>query len=158
MQLPAGFIAGLEAVINRYLRLDPDTGARMVALSGHCIGIDLQGLDLQLFIHPGQHGIQLSDHIDAEPDTVLHGTPLGMARLGLGQSTEKTLFSGAVNITGDVETGQAFKAVLDAMDIDWGRLQLEQSTLAQHARIEEAAHRELDMVMPQRPQLIRIGP
>jgi len=119
MQLPAGFIAGLEAVINRYLSLDPDTGARMAALSGHCIGIDLQGPDLQLFIHPGQHGIQLSDHIDAEPDTVLHGTPLGMARLGLGQGTEKTLFSGAVNITGDVETGQAFKAVLDAMDIDW---------------------------------------
>lgn len=119
MQLPAGVIAGLESVINRYLRLDPDTGARMAALSGHCIGIDLQGIDLQLFIYPGQNGIQLSDHIDAEPDTVLHGTPLGMARLGLGQSTEKTLFSGAVNITGDVETGQAFKAVLDAMEIDW---------------------------------------
>lgn len=46
----------------------------------------------------------------------------------------------------------------DAMDIDWGRLQLEQSTLAQHARIEESAHRELGMVVPERPRLIRIGP
>ena len=119
MQLPASIMAGLESVINRYLRLDPDTAARMAALAGHCIGIDLQGLDLQLFIYPGAQGIQLRDHIDGEPDTVLHGTPLGMARLGLGKSTEKTLFSGAVSITGDVETGQAFKAVLDAMDIDW---------------------------------------
>ena len=119
MRLPAGVIAGLESVINRYLRLDPDTAARMAALAGHCIGIDLQGLDLQLFIYPGAQGIQLRDHIDGEPDTVLHGTPLGMARLGLGKSTEKTLFSGAVSIAGDVETGQAFKAVLDAMDIDW---------------------------------------
>ena len=119
MRLPAGVIAGLESVINRYLRLDPDTADRMAALAGHCIGIDLQGLDLQLFIYPGAQGIQLRDHIDGEPDTVLHGTPLGMARLGLGKSTEKTLFSGAVSIAGDVETGQAFKAVLDAMDIDW---------------------------------------
>jgi ubiquinone biosynthesis accessory factor UbiJ len=119
MQLSAGVIAGLESVINRYLRLDPDTGTRMATLSGHCIGIDLQGIDLQLFIYPDQQGIQLKGHIDAEPDTVLHGTPLGMARLGLGQSTEKTLFSGAVSITGDVETGQAFKAVLDDMEIDW---------------------------------------
>ncbi|NCF11392.1 MAG: cell division protein FtsL [Gammaproteobacteria bacterium] len=53
---------------------------------------------------------------------------------------------------------QSLHAERDAMDIDWGRLQLEQSTLAQHARIEEAAHRELGMVLPERPQLIRIGP
>ena len=50
---------------------------------------------------------------------MLRGTPLGMARLGLGGSTEKTLFSGDVTIDGDVETGQAFKSILDEIDIDW---------------------------------------
>jgi ubiquinone biosynthesis protein UbiJ len=119
MQLPAGVISGLESVINRYLRLDPDSAARMATLSGRCIGIELRGLDLKLFIYPGEQGIQLKDHIDAAADTILRGTPLGMARLGLGKNTEKTLFSGAVSIDGDVETGQAFKAILDAMDIDW---------------------------------------
>jgi cell division protein FtsL len=53
---------------------------------------------------------------------------------------------------------QSLVAERDGMDIDWGRLQLEQSTLAQHARIEEAAYRELGMVLPERPRLIRIGP
>jgi ubiquinone biosynthesis protein UbiJ len=91
----------------------------MASLAGSCIGIDLRGLELQLFIYPGEQGIRIRDHIDGEADTVLHGTPLGMARLGLGNSTEKTLFSGAVSIDGDVETGQAFKAVLDQLDIDW---------------------------------------
>ena len=121
MQLPAAVQKGLQSAINRYLRLDPDSNARMAALHGRCIGIELVGLDPQLFIHPGDQGIRLSDHLDAgaEADTILRGTPLGMARLGLGQDTEKTLFSGAVSITGDVETGQAFKAVLDDMDIDW---------------------------------------
>jgi cell division protein FtsL len=33
----------------------------------------------------------------------------------------------------------------DAMDVDWGRLQLEQSTWATHARIEEVARRKLAM-------------
>jgi ubiquinone biosynthesis protein UbiJ len=121
MQLPAGVLSGLESVINRYLRLDPECGARMATLSGRCIGIELRGLDLQLFIYPGEQGIRLSDQIDGdgEPDTTLHGTPLGMARLGLGKNTEKTLFSGDVSIDGDVETGQAFKAIMDNMDIDW---------------------------------------
>jgi len=121
MQLPAGVLSGLESVINRYLRLDPECGARMATLSGRCIGIELRGLDLQLFIYPGEQGIRLSDQIDgdAEPDTTLRGTPLGMAQLGLGKNTEKTLFSGDVSIDGDVETGQAFKAILDNMDIDW---------------------------------------
>jgi ubiquinone biosynthesis protein UbiJ len=119
MQLPVGVLKGLESAINRYLRLDPDSNARMAALSGRCIGIDLRGLDLQLFIYPDEQGIRLKDHIDGEPDTTLRGTPLGMARLGLGKNTEKTLFSGDVSIDGDVETGQTFKGILDAMDIDW---------------------------------------
>ena len=119
MKLPAGAIAGLEAVINRYLRLDPDIGPRLAALSGRCIAIDLRGLDLTLFIFPDEHGIQLKDHIEGEANTVLRGTPLGMAQLGLGGNTEKTLFSGEVIIEGDVETGQAFKDILDGLDIDW---------------------------------------
>jgi ubiquinone biosynthesis protein UbiJ len=119
MQLPASAISGLEAVINRYLQLDPETGPRLAALSGRCIAIDLRGLDLTLFVFPDEHGIQLRDHIEGEADTVLRGTPLGMARLGLGSNTEKTLFSGEVVIEGDVETGQAFKGILDGLDIDW---------------------------------------
>ena len=119
MQLPASAIPGLEAVINRYLRLDPDIGARLATLSGRSIGIDLRGLDLTLYIFPDEHGIQLKEQIEGEPDTVLRGTPLGMARLGLGGKTEKTLFSGDVVIEGDVETGQAFKGILDELDIDW---------------------------------------
>lgn len=119
MQLPASAISGLEAVINRYLRLDPAIGSRLASLSGRCIGIELRGIDVTLYVFPDEHGIQLRDHIEGEPDTVLRGTPLGMVRLGIGGNTEKTLFSGDVLIEGDVETGQAFKAILDGLDIDW---------------------------------------
>lgn len=119
MKLPQSLTHNLEAAINRYLRLDPEIDTRMQALSGRCIGLDLRGLDLRLYVFPGRQGIRLLDRIDGEPDTVLRGTPLGMARLGLGGSGEKTLFSGDVEIHGDVETGQLFKSILDEMEIDW---------------------------------------
>jgi len=118
-RLPASLLAGLEAALNRYLRLDPDAMARMAALQQRSIAIELTPFQLTLYVLPGENGVQLRSQIESGPDTLLRGTPLGLAQLGLGNQGGKTLFSGSVTIEGDVETGQAFKAVLDEMDIDW---------------------------------------
>jgi len=117
--LPPGLLAGLEAALNRYLRLDPDTAARMAALQPRSIAIELTPLQLTLYVLPADSGVRLPPRLETAPDTVLRGTPLGLAQLGLGSQSGKTLFSGSVTIEGDVETGQAFKAILDEMDIDW---------------------------------------
>jgi ubiquinone biosynthesis protein UbiJ len=119
MQLPASAVTALESAINRYLRLDPDGSQRLAGLAGRCINIHLDGLELDLYLSPDAHGVQLSGSCEAAPDTVLRGTPLALARMGLGGSAEQSLFSGEVLIEGDVETGQAFKAILDDLDIDW---------------------------------------
>ena len=37
----------------------------------------------------------------------------------------------------------------DELDIEWGQLQLEQSTLATHGRVEQAARDDLHMSIPQ---------
>ncbi|MGD8644706.1 MAG: cell division protein FtsL [Chromatiales bacterium] len=37
----------------------------------------------------------------------------------------------------------------DTMNIEWGRLQLEQSTWATHGRIEQVARERLGMVLPE---------
>jgi ubiquinone biosynthesis protein UbiJ len=111
---------GLEAAINRYLGLDPGTGERLAALDGRVIALELLGLDLRLLFRVHGRRIDVVDDPELKPDTVLRGTPLGVARLGLGRGNAAgTLFSGEVEIAGDVETGQAFKGVLDAIDIDW---------------------------------------
>lgn len=36
-----------------------------------------------------------------------------------------------------------------ALDIEWGRMQLEQSTWAMHSRVEEVAHGHLQMASPE---------
>jgi ubiquinone biosynthesis accessory factor UbiJ len=120
MKLGAGINRGLESALNRYLGLDPATGDRLAALDGRVIALELRGLDLALVFRVHGPNIALVDEAGLKPDTVLRGTPFGVARLGLGGGNATgTLFSGEVEISGDVETGQAFKAVLDAIDIDW---------------------------------------
>lgn len=46
----------------------------------------------------------------------------------------------------------------DELDIEWGQLQLEQSTLATHSRVEQAAHNDLHMSIPQVNELRIVQP
>lgn len=109
----------LVSAFNRYLAMDPDTGNRLEPLDGRTIALELRGFDLVICLQVNAGRIAVLQEPETEPDTTLCGTPLGFARLGFGDDSATTLFSGDVSITGDVETGQAFKAVLDELDIDW---------------------------------------
>ncbi len=112
-------IALLEASLNRYLRLDPDSPARLAALHGRVIVLELPASALRLTFIPGPAGLQVLGHWEGEPDCLLRGSPLALARLGLGDKGEQALFSGAVSVEGDTETAQRFGALWAQLDIDW---------------------------------------
>ena len=118
-ELAMSVTAGLETALNSALRLDPEAFKRLENFSDKVIAIELQGLDLTLYLLPGTNGINLMSQYPAEPDTILSGTPLAMAKMALGPDASKILFAGEVTIRGDVETGQRFKRLLDELDIDW---------------------------------------
>jgi len=46
----------------------------------------------------------------------------------------------------------------DDLDIEWGQLQLEQSTWATHGRVEQVARDELHMTIPQAGELRLVQP
>jgi cell division protein FtsL len=46
----------------------------------------------------------------------------------------------------------------DDLDIEWGQLQLEQSTWATHGRVEQAARDDLHMTIPQAGELRLVQP
>jgi cell division protein FtsL len=46
----------------------------------------------------------------------------------------------------------------DQLNIDWGRLLLEQSTWSTHAYIEQSATQKLDMGIPADPQVLVVKP
>jgi cell division protein FtsL len=50
---------------------------------------------------------------------------------------------------------EQLSAERDELNIEWGRLQLEQSTLSNHGYVERAASNQRRMVMP-RPEEIRV--
>lgn len=47
---------------------------------------------------------------------------------------------------------------IDALNTEWGRLQLEQSALSDHGRIELIARTKLSMVMPKPDEVVFIEP
>lgn len=111
-------LAGLEIALNRYLALDPETMSRLVVLTGKVIGVELRGLGITLYMAPHSGGIQLMRDYDGAADAVISGTPLSLARVGIGEE-RGLVFAGEVEIRGDVTVGQRFEAVLREIDIDW---------------------------------------
>lgn len=51
---------------------------------------------------------------------------------------------------------QALEKERNQMNIEWGRLQLEQGTWATHSRIESIANKRLQMVMPETESIVII--
>lgn len=118
-QIPTVVTAALEGAINQVLALDPDTLEQLRKINGKVIGIELQGLDIALYLIPTDSGLNVFGHFAGEPDTLLRGTPLAMLRMGLAKNAGDSFFTGEVEITGDVELGSQFREILDGLDIDW---------------------------------------
>ena len=51
---------------------------------------------------------------------------------------------------------QELERVRDAMNVEWGQLQLEQGTWATHSRVERIARRRLHMVVPEAESMVII--
>jgi len=53
---------------------------------------------------------------------------------------------------------QKQEMVLDHYEVEWGQLQLELTTLAEHNRVELVAREKLKLVMPVRDKIIYLKP
>ena len=118
-KIPPIITAAIEASINQVLALDPDTVTRLRSINGKVIAIELQGLDMALYLIPSDAGLNVFGHFEGEPDTTLRGTPAGMLRMGMAKNAGNSFFAGDVEISGDVELGSQFREIFDSLDIDW---------------------------------------
>ncbi len=135
MGTPSLMTAVLEDVVNRLLRLDPDTLARLGAFDGKCIGLRLAGddsrdggsrvasgtaaadRDVEFFLFPSAAGFRVRATHDAAPDVTIRGDVPVFARLVFGAGATRR--AGELQISGDIELGQRFQRVLKSLDIDW---------------------------------------
>lgn len=111
--------AVLEDAVNRLLRLDPDTLARLGEFDGKCIGLQLAGddRDAAFFLFPSAGGFRIRTRHDTAPDVTIRGDLPVFTRLVFGDSTTRR--AGELQISGDIELGQRFQRVLKSLDIDW---------------------------------------
>ncbi|MGQ9659392.1 MAG: ubiquinone biosynthesis accessory factor UbiJ [Thermochromatium sp.] len=119
LKIPDALIAVIEQALNRYLALDPEGAAALDPLAGRVIAIEVKGFGTRLTVIPGARGLQLFGAYDAEPDCLIQGSPLGLARLGMAERKEAVLASGEVEISGDTALAQEFSAALARLNVDW---------------------------------------
>jgi ubiquinone biosynthesis accessory factor UbiJ len=117
-EISMAMTAALEQAVNTYLRLDPEGSTKLGRFSGKVIALQVEGTPLTIYMLPGTDGLQLMTRYAGPVDTTLSGRPLALMKLGIGDSS-RVLMEGEVSISGDVETGQSFKRVLDNLHIDW---------------------------------------
>jgi ubiquinone biosynthesis protein UbiJ len=117
--IPDAALAALETALNRYIALDPEGAARLARLQGRLICIELKGFASRIYLIPGTDGLQLFGSYEGEPDCLLRGSPLALARMGLAERKEDGLFAGEVEVEGDTRLAQDLGAFMAGLDVDW---------------------------------------
>jgi ubiquinone biosynthesis protein UbiJ len=117
--IPDVALAALEGSINRYIALDPEGARRLAGLQGRVILIEVTGFGTRLYVIPGTRGLQLYGDYAGEPDCIMRGSPLALARMSLAREKEGQLFSGEVRVEGDTHLAQAFGDLVGGLEVDW---------------------------------------
>jgi ubiquinone biosynthesis protein UbiJ len=117
--IPDAALAALETALNRTIALDPEWAARLAPLQGRLICIELKGFGTRFYLIPGADGLQLFGAYEGEPDCLLRGSPLALARMGLAERKEDELFAGEVEVEGDTRLAQDLGAFIAGLDVDW---------------------------------------
>jgi ubiquinone biosynthesis protein UbiJ len=119
IQIPDALLAVVEQALNRYLALDPEGAAAFAELEGQIIGIEMKGFGTRVTVVPGDRRLQLFGGYEAEPDCLIRGTLLALARMGMAERKETQVIKGEVEILGDTALAQAFNRALAGLDVDW---------------------------------------
>ncbi|MFB1487479.1 MULTISPECIES: SCP2 domain-containing protein [unclassified Thiocapsa] len=119
IQIPDAVLAVVEQALNGYIALDPEGAAAFAALEGRIIAIELKGFGTRVTIIPSDRRLQLFGAYDAEPDCLIRGTPLALARMGMAERKETQIIQGEVEILGDTSLAQAFNRAIAGLDVDW---------------------------------------
>jgi len=115
-----GLLAGaIEAAFAQAIALDEQAGERLAALEGQCVQLALEGVGIDLFFSGDGAGLSVAAETDAEPDTVIRGTPSALLALAV---PEWGASGSGVRIEGDAGTAQTLEKLLRRLDPDWERL------------------------------------
>jgi ubiquinone biosynthesis protein UbiJ len=117
--LPGLLAFTLENAINNVLQLDMESPKRVKKLEGKLLQVNLEGLNITLFI-TFKHGV-VRVRLDAEgtPDTVISGTPVALFSMAEPEETDWGLPKSKVQINGDASLARDLERIFSKLDPDW---------------------------------------
>ncbi len=118
--LPRMMAGLLEAGINRVLALDPESEKRLLKLQGKVLQLNLDGLEITLFLGFDSAHVRVDLDAEAEPDTVISGTPIALFAMAAPSDAGNWGLPGSsVQISGDANLARNIERVFSQMDPDW---------------------------------------
>ncbi|PIA73614.1 SCP2 domain-containing protein [Ectopseudomonas toyotomiensis] len=117
--LITGLLAGVEAGLNRVLRLDGTALPRLQTLSGKVIAVHCQNPALEIFILPSGDGLQLASQWHAPTDCTLTAPASSLARLALSREKTAILHRPEVSLDGDSAVLLQLAGILQDLELDW---------------------------------------
>lgn len=119
MPLTDAALALTEEAIHQYLALDPPALARLETLHGKVIAVEFAGFGQQLYFVPSPGRLLLLARHEGDPDCLIRGSLIALAKLGQTGGKSGQLFGGDVHISGDAVIAHRFGQILSRVDIDW---------------------------------------
>lgn len=126
-----------EEVANRVLRMDPQTLDQLAQLDGKVIAIqyrDEHGNELTRYILPFGGGLRIRREYEGTADVTIGGNLPVFMQMMFKDAVPQSIVNADMQIRGDIDLGQRFKKILEAMEPDF------EEALSRHAG-DMAAHR-----------------
>ncbi|NNE05165.1 MAG: SCP2 domain-containing protein [Xanthomonadales bacterium] len=120
--LPRLFAGMLEASLEKVLALDPESAQRLLRLQGKCLQLDLEGLEITLFITFESGNLRVDLDCGQEPDTVISASPVALFGMAApADGGDWGLPGSSVNISGDANLARDLERIFSRLEPDWQR-------------------------------------
>lgn len=113
------FLDTLTGAINAFLKLDPESQARLKKLNDKSIAIELRPFNINLQCVFSENHLQLVTDETMQCDTTLRGTPMQLLGVMLTKENRQQFFADDLKIEGNAEFGQQVVELFDHIEIDW---------------------------------------
>ena len=114
--------AGMEAVVNRVLALDPELAEGLTELEGAVFEIHVHGLDERIQLHPTARGVAIvpvEEEGGVAPHVTLSGPPFTLLRLLTTLDTVDGVLPPEVSVSGDLALVQKLATLARRARFDW---------------------------------------
>lgn len=113
------FLPALETIVNRALKADPDSLAKITSIKNQVIEINCTDWNMVFYIAPHSQGLQFYKKAPGEINTIVRGTLNNFLHIFIKGADTKTIFNYPIDIEGNTHTIEVLRDAFKNLDIDF---------------------------------------